>query len=88
MNFIEIYSTFSSGSTYKESTCNADVDSIPGLQSSPGEGIGYPFQDSWASMVSQMVKNPCVLQETWFQPLDWEDSLWQPTAAFTCKSLR
>ena len=40
------------------SSCNAgDRGSIPGLGSSPGEGIGYPFQYSWASLVAQMVKN-------------------------------
>ena len=34
----------------KESTCNAgDPSSIPGLRRSPGEGIGYPLQYSWAS---------------------------------------
>ena len=42
----------------KESTCNAeDPGSIPGLGSSPGEGIGYPLQYSWASLVAQTVKN-------------------------------
>ena len=30
--------------------------SIPGLGSSPEEGIGYPLQDSWASLVAQLVK--------------------------------
>ena len=34
----------------KESTCNAgDPSSIPGLRRSPGEGIGYSLQYSWAS---------------------------------------
>ena len=37
----------------KESTCNAgDPSSIPGLRRSPGEGIGYPLQYSWASCSS------------------------------------
>ena len=27
------------------------------LGSSPGEGIGYPLQYSWASLIDQMVKN-------------------------------
>ena len=27
------------------------------LGGSPGEGIGYPFQYSWASLVAQTVKN-------------------------------
>ena len=60
----------------KESVCNAgDVDSIPELESSSGEVIGYPFQDSWASLVFQTVKNPPAMLETWFQSLGWEDSL-------------
>ena len=37
----------------KESTFNAgDPGSIPGLGRSPGEGIGYPLQYSWASLVA------------------------------------
>ena len=32
--------------------------SIPGSGRSPGEGIGYTLQYSWASLVVQMVKNP------------------------------
>ena len=37
----------------KEFTCNAgDPSSIPGSGSSPGEGIGYPIQYSWASLVA------------------------------------
>ena len=50
----------------KESTCNAgDPGSIPGLGRSPGEGIGYPLQYSWASLVAQLVKNLPAMQETW-----------------------
>ena len=30
-----------------------------------GEGIGYPLQYSWASLVAQLVKNPPAKQETW-----------------------
>ena len=49
----------------KESTCNAgDIGSIPGSGRAPGEGIGYSFQYSWASLVVQMVKNPPAMQET------------------------
>ena len=33
-----------------------DPSSIPVLRRSPGEGIGYPDQYSWASLVAQMVK--------------------------------
>ena len=31
---------------------------IPGSGRSAGERIGYPLQYSWASLVSQLVKNP------------------------------
>jgi len=49
----------------KESTCNAgDPSSIPGLERSLGEGIGYPLQYSWASLMAQLVKNPPAMQET------------------------
>ena len=49
----------------KESTCNAgDPGLIPGLGRSPGEGIGYPLQFSWASLVAQTVKNPPAMRET------------------------
>ena len=48
---------FSGSSASKESACNVgDPDSIPGSGRSPGEGIGYPLQYSWASLVAQMVK--------------------------------
>ena len=47
-------------STGKESNCNAgDPGSIPGLESSPGEGIGFPLQYSWASLVTQLVESAC-----------------------------
>ena len=38
---------------------------IPGSGRSPGEGIGYPLQYSWASLVAQLIKNPPAMQETW-----------------------
>ena len=42
----------------KESACHArDPGLIPGTRSA-GEGVGYPFQYSWASLVAQLVKNP------------------------------
>ena len=50
----------------KETACNAgDPGSIPGSGRSPGEGIGYPLQYSWASLVTQLVKNPPAMWETW-----------------------
>ena len=52
-----------------------DPDSIPGSERSPGEGIGYPLQYSWASLVAQVVKNPPAMWETWVQSLGWEGRL-------------
>ena len=47
---------FLGSSAGKEFTCNAgDPGSILGSGSSPGEGIGYLLQFSWASLVAQMV---------------------------------
>ena len=42
---------------------------------SSGEGIGYPLQYSWASLVDQMVKNLPAIRETWIRFLGWEDTL-------------
>ena len=53
---------------------------IPGSGRSPGEGIGYPLQYSWASLVAQVVKNPPAMQETWVLLLGWEDPLKKGTA--------
>ena len=67
---------FPDSSIAKESTCNAgDPSLIPGLGRCPGEGIGYPLQYSWASLVAQLVKNLPAMQETWVPSLDWEDPL-------------
>ena len=54
---------FPGSSAGKESAFNAgDPGLIPGSGRFPGEGIGYPVQYSWASLVAQMVKNlPAVL---------------------------
>ena len=48
---------------------------IPESGRSPGEGIGYPLQYSWASLMTQMVKNPPAMWETGVQSLGWEDPL-------------
>ena len=57
---------FPDSSVDKESTCNAgDPGSITGSGKSPGEGIGYPLQFYWASLVGEMVKNLPAMQETW-----------------------
>ena len=48
---------------------------VPVSGRSSGEGIGYPLQYSWASLVAQIVKNSPAMWETWVQPLGWEDPL-------------
>ena len=56
---------FPDSSVGKESACNTeDPGSIPGSRRSPGEGIGYPLQYSWASLLAQLVKNPPATRET------------------------
>ena len=60
---------FPGGSDDKESTCNVgDLDLIPGLGRSLGEGNGYPFQysclenpmtrEAWQATVHGVVKSP------------------------------
>ena len=67
---------FPHSSVGKESACNAGGPSlIPGLGRSAGEGIGYPLQYSWVSLVAQQVKNQPAMQETWVQWLHWENPL-------------
>ena len=67
---------FTDSSVGREFTCNAgDPGSIPGSGRSPGEGIGYPLQYSWVSLVAQLVKNLPTMWETWVQSLGWEDPL-------------
>ena len=57
---------FSDSSVGKQSAYNAgDPSSTPGLGRSAAEGIGYPLQYSWTSLMTQLVKNPPVMQETW-----------------------
>ena len=71
---IELILLFPDSSVGKESACNAgDPSSIPGLGRSPEEGIGYPLQYSWTSLVAQLVKNLPPMWQTWVQPLGLED---------------
>ena len=55
---------------------------IPGSGRSAGEGIGYPFQYPWASLVAQLVKNLPIMQEAGVHSLEGEDPWrreWLPT---------
>ena len=61
---------FPDSSVGKESTSHAqDPGSISGSGRSTGEGIGYPLQFSWASLVAQLVKNLFAMWEMWVQSL-------------------
>ena len=67
---------FPDSSVGKESSCKAGYPGlIPGSGRSPGEGIGYPLQYSWSSLVAQLGKNLPAMRETWVQSLSWEDPL-------------
>ena len=67
---------FPDSSAGKESACNAgDPGLIPGSGISPGEGMGYLLQYSWAFLVAQLVKNLPAMWETWVQSVGWEDPL-------------
>jgi len=70
------YQGFPGSSVGKESACNeGDPGSIPGSRRFTGEGIGYPLQYSWASLVAQLVKNLPATQKTWVQSMGWKGPL-------------
>ena len=55
---------FPDSSVGKDSTCNAGHPGlISGMVRYAGEGIGYPLQYSWASLVAQLVKNLPTMRE-------------------------
>ena len=56
---------------------------IPESGRSPGEGIGYPLQYSWAFLVAQTVKNLPALREVWVQSMGWEDPLEEGMATYS-----
>ena len=58
-----------SSSVGKEFACSAgDPSSIPELGRSTGEGMGYPLQYSWASLVAQLVKICLQCERPGFDP--------------------
>ena len=74
--------SFPGSSVGKEPACNlGDIGSIPGWGSSPGEEIGYPLQDSCASLVAQTAKNPHTMRETCVRSLGWEAPLGEDMAS-------
>ena len=48
---------------------------IPGSGRPDGGGIGYLLQNSWVSLVPQLVKNLPAMQETWVRFLGCENPL-------------
>ena len=48
---------------------------IPGSGRSAGEGIGYPLQYSWPSLMAQLVNNLPAMGETWVPSVGWDDFL-------------
>ena len=77
---------FPGSSAVEENACVAGgLGSIPGSGKSPREGSGYPLQYSWASLVTQRVKNPPAVWETWVWSLGWEDPLEKGMATHSCR---
>ena len=67
--YLILQRVFPDSSVGKESTCHAgEQGSIPGSGRFTGEGIGCPFQYSWASPVVQLVKNPLHYRRPGFDP--------------------
>ena len=67
---------FPDSSVGKESPAMQETPgSIPGSGRSAGEGIGYPPQYSWASLVAQLVRNLPAMWETWVRSLGWDNAL-------------
>ena len=73
----------------KESACNTGDPSLnPGLGRSPGEGLGYQLQYSWASLVAQLIKeSTCNVGDLGSNPWPWDGKIswrreWLPTPVF------
>ena len=63
--YYSVHKDFPESSVGKESAYIAgDPGSVPGSGRPIGEGIGYPHQYSWASLLAQLVKSPPAVQET------------------------
>ena len=84
MPSVDLDKVFPDSFVGKESAYNAgDPGLIPGSGRSAGEGIGYPLQYSWVSLVAQLVKNPPTMQETLVGFLGWEDPLEKGTTTYS-----
>ena len=45
--------------------------------------LGFPLQCYWVSLVTQLVKNPPAMQETWVWSLGWADPLEKGKATYS-----
>ena len=64
------YTGFPDSSVGKQSTCNeGDPGLIPGLGRFPGEGIRYPLQYSWASLVGRGKESACNAEDMGLVPV-------------------
>ena len=64
-------SGFPAGSAAKESSCTAgDLDLIPGLRRSPGEGKGYPLQYSSQENSMDCIVHKVAKSQTWLSDSD------------------
>ena len=67
---------------------------IPGSGRSAGEGIVYPLQYWWASLVARLIKNPPEIQETWVRSMGCHSSIltwgipWTPVHGVTKSQTR
>ena len=69
-----LYQGFTGGSDGKESACNVgDLDLIPGLGRSPGEGKGYPLQYSGMENSTECIVY--VVTKSWTQLSDFHFTL-------------
>ena len=90
MASLVVQGSFTDSSVGKESGCNAgNPDSIPGSGRFTGEGVGYPFQCSWTSLVmvrkEKKKKSTCQCRKRGFDP--WVGKIlwrrkWHPTPVF------
>ena len=62
-NFKPLYIAIVTKVTFalKADSLPAELSGNPGSGRYAGEGIGYPLQYSWASLVAQLVKNPLAM---------------------------
>ena len=65
-----------------------DAGSVPASGRSTGEGLGYPLQYSWASLVAQLVKKHLQCGRLGFDPwigkIPWRRA-WESTPVFLFK---